>query len=196
MLFHSFVFSSSGAIHMMDMEKCITTTTMVHPTNIMIATMNQCTERLMKKQLFINQNHINQNHTNQNHLISQNQAILRLWYRKWNQPKIYFKKFTLDIIFAFQKRVKYKYSIFECHKVNEKIKKTFISISWNIILFIQVIWKNKTKKISKSYLIHIHIVITPLQIKHVKLRYTNCWFQNTTEIDIRNKFIKWQNKKS
>merc|ERR1711941_226621 len=70
--------SSSGAIHMMDMGKCITTTTMVHPTNIMIATMNQCTERLMKKQLFINQNHINQSHTNQNHLISQNQAILRL----------------------------------------------------------------------------------------------------------------------
>merc|ERR1711941_129006 len=71
-------FCSSGAIHMMDMGKCITTTTMVHPTNIMIATMNQCTERLMKKQLFINQNHINQSHTNQNHLISQNQAILRL----------------------------------------------------------------------------------------------------------------------
>jgi len=96
-------FCSSGAIHMMDMGKCITTTTMVHPTNIMIATMNQCTERLMKKQLFINQNHINQNHTNQNHLISQNQAILRLWYRKWNQPKINFIKFTLDIFFTFQK---------------------------------------------------------------------------------------------
>ena len=99
MLFSYFAFSSSGAIHMMDMGKCITTTTMVHPTNIMIATMNQCTERLMKKQLFINQNHINQNHTNQNHLISQNQAILRLWYRKWNQPKTYFIKFTLDNYF-------------------------------------------------------------------------------------------------
>merc|ERR1712018_401030 len=34
--------SSNGAIHMTDMAKCITITPMDHPTNIMIATMNQC----------------------------------------------------------------------------------------------------------------------------------------------------------